>query len=153
MPRGNRALPAPCIERLRAAELVIHAGDLTGISFLRELRHVAPALEAIHGNMDDAEVRAALPAELVLEVDGIHIGVVHEPGPRRGHAERLSAKFPGCAAVVYGHTHLPEVEQTRGVWILNPGSPTERRRAPHRTMLEVLIEGETLRPQLISLDP
>ncbi|HEV8099589.1 MAG TPA: metallophosphoesterase family protein [Gaiellaceae bacterium] len=65
----------------------------------------------------------------------------HRPGPHRrpegGPGERLVAWFPGCDAVVYGHTHLPQLEQHRGVWILNPGSPTERRRAPARSMLAV----------------
>jgi predicted phosphodiesterase len=77
--------------------------------------------------------------------------MVHIPGPPAGRAERLVRRFPGCEAVVYGHTHIPEVTQHGGVWILNPGSPTERRRAPMRTMLMLRIEEETIEPELVEL--
>jgi putative phosphoesterase len=103
---------------------------------LRELEAYAP-VEAVFGNIDEPALRAALPERRVVDVDGAHIGLVHIAGPRAGRAERLVAWFPGCDAVVYGHTHLPQLEQHRGVWILNPGSPTERRRAPARSMLAV----------------
>ena len=68
-----------------------------------------------------------------------------------GREARLAARFPGCAAVLYGHTHLPQVEQHGGAWILNPGSPTERRPAPARTMLELRIAGGRLVPELVEL--
>jgi putative phosphoesterase len=103
---------------------------------LRELEACAP-VEAVFGNIDEPALRAALPERRVVEVDGARIGLVHIAGPRAGRAERLVAWFPGCDAVVYGHTHLPQLEQHRGVWILNPGSPTERRRAPARSMVAV----------------
>jgi putative phosphoesterase len=103
---------------------------------LRELEAYAP-VEAVFGNIDEPALRAALPERRVVEVDGARIGLVHIAGPRAGREERLVAWFPGCDAVVYGHTHLPQLEQHRGVWILNPGSPTERRRAPARSMLAV----------------
>jgi uncharacterized protein len=77
--------------------------------------------------------------------------MVHIPGPRVGREVRLVARFPGCDAIVYGHTHVPQVEEHKGVWILNPGSPTERRSSPERTMLELLVTGRDLAPQLISL--
>jgi predicted phosphodiesterase len=77
--------------------------------------------------------------------------MVHIPGPRAGREARLLARFPGCAAVVYGHTHVPQVERDEGVWILNPGSPTERRSSPERTMLELTVTGRKLAPKLVSL--
>jgi uncharacterized protein len=92
-------------------------------------------VEAVFGNMDEPALQAALPERRVVEVDGVRIGLVHVPGPRAGREERLLSWFPGCAAVVYGHTHLPQVERHRDAWILNPGSPTERRRAPARSLL------------------
>jgi predicted phosphodiesterase len=64
---------------------------------------------------------------------------------------RLRSWFPRCDAVVYGHSHLPQVELVEGVWILNPGSPTERRRAPERTMLLVRVQGAEIRPELVAL--
>ena len=139
--------PPACARELEAADLIVHAGDFVAASVLEELRQLGH-IEAVHGNMDDAELAAALPAERVVEAGGARIGVVHEPGPARRREERLRQRFPGCDAVVYGHTHLPQVSRDAGVWILNPGSPTERRRAPGHTMA-VLRSG---RPELVRLD-
>ena len=77
--------------------------------------------------------------------------MVHVPGPRAGREARLAARFPGCGAVVYGHTHLPQVERRDGVWILNPGSPTERRRGPFHSMLVLDVRAGRIRPELVRL--
>jgi putative phosphoesterase len=77
--------------------------------------------------------------------------MVHVPGPRAGREGRLAARFPGCDAVVYGHTHVPQVERHEGVWILNPGSPTERRSAPRHSMLELRIDAGAVEPELVLL--
>jgi putative phosphoesterase len=151
LPRGARRLPAECVRRLEAADLILHAGDLVGASFLAELRSLGPPVTAVHGNADDAEVRQLLPARRVVEVDGVAIGVTHEPGPRAGRSERLVEAFPGCAAVVYGHTHQPAVKRYEDVWLLNPGSPTERRRAPARTMLKLEVVDGRIAPTLVEL--
>jgi uncharacterized protein len=151
MPRGARTLPEACVQRLRAADLILHGGDVTGQAFLEELLALGPPVEAVYGNMDEPALKASLPKERVVEVGGARIGMVHIPGPRVGREARLVARFPGCDAIVYGHTHVPQVEEHKGVWILNPGSPTERRSSPERTMLEVLVTGRDLAPQLISL--
>jgi putative phosphoesterase len=153
MPRGGRSLPPRCVERLRAADLILHAGDVVARAFLEELQGFGPPVEAVHGNVDEPELRAMLPEERIVTVEGVRIGMTHVPGPAAGREERLAARFPGCAAVVYGHTHLPQVERAAGVWILNPGSPTERRRAPARTMLELDVQGAELLPELVVLDP
>jgi hypothetical protein len=147
MPRGARVLPADCVARLRAADLILHAGDLTGISFLDWLRELGPPIEAVHGNMDEPALQALLPETRVVEADGARIGMVHIPGPREGRTERLTALFPDCQVIVFGHTHLPERGRAGDVWLLNPGSPTERRRAPERTMLELV----DLAPRLVPL--
>jgi putative phosphoesterase len=151
MPRGARVLPEACVERLRAADLILHGGDVVGESFLEELRALGPPVEAVYGNMDEPALTASLPKERVLEVGAVRIGIVHIPGPRAGREARLLARFPGCDAILYGHTHVPQVEEHEGVWILNPGSPTERRSSPERTMLELEVVGRDLAPQLISL--
>ena len=101
--------------------------------------------------MDDAELRALLPRRRVVELDGLRVGMVHDAGPRAGREARLVASFPGCAAVVYGHSHWPQLELVDGVWVLNPGSPTERRRAPQRTMIELRVDGQELRADLVGL--
>jgi uncharacterized protein len=147
MPRGARALPEGCVERLRAADLILHAGDFTGAAFFAWLRRLGPPVEAVFGNMDEPSLQASLPETRIVEAEGLRIGMVHVPGPAVGRAAHLEAMFPGCDAIVYGHTHLPEVERVGGVWILNPGSPTERRRAPERTMIELVDSA----PALVSL--
>jgi putative phosphoesterase len=151
MPRGARVLPGACLERLRNADLILHGGDFTGQSFLQELLALGPAVEGVYGNMDDPALKASLPKERIVEAGGVRIGIVHIPGPRAGREERLLARFPGCHAIVYGHTHVPQVELHSGVWILNPGSPTERRSSPERTMVELEVSGSDLAPMLVSL--
>jgi uncharacterized protein len=152
LPRGGRRLPEACLAELERAELIVHAGDFVAPLVLEELRGLAP-VEAVYGNMDEPALRESLPKERVVEVGGARIGVVHIPGPVAGREARLSARFPGCGVVVYGHTHVPQVERVGpgGVWILNPGSPTERRRSPVHSMLVLDVEEGEIRPQLVTL--
>lgn len=151
MPRGGRRLPDACVERLRTADVILHAGDVVSAPVFEELRALGPPLHAVHGNMDDTALCAVLPETLVVEVGGLRIGMTHDPGPRPGREQRLAARFPGRAAVVYGHTHEPQVARAGETWILNPGSPTERRRAPSHTMLVLDVTGDRLTPDLIRL--
>ena len=151
LPRGTRALPDACVARLRAADLILHAGDVVSAAFLGELEALGPPVRAVYGNMDEQALRETLPKELVVEVGETRIGMVHVPGPAAGREARLTARFPGCDAVVYGHTHVPQVERHEGVWILNPGSPTERRRAPTHTMLELHVTAGRIEPELVQL--
>jgi putative phosphoesterase len=134
MPKGNRALPAECVERVRAAEAVIHAGDFFAASVLAELRALNPVVLAVHGNVDEPALRAELPESLEVEVGGRTVAVVHDSGPSKGRLTRMRARFPEADAVVFGHSHLPLHEEEDGFQIFNPGSPTERRRAPRHSM-------------------
>ena len=143
-------MPDACVAELEAAAVILHAGDVTAAAVLAELGSYGP-VEAVAGNMDDVELRAALPEERVVDVEGARIGMVHVPGPPVGREERLTRRFPGCAAVVYGHTHVPQVERHGGVWILNPGSPTERRRSPRHAMLVLDVSGGAIEPRLVDL--
>jgi hypothetical protein len=147
MPRGNRALPDRCLRVLEAADLILHTGDFTGDSVLALLEAYAP-VRAVHGNMDGWPLRERLPERTTVEAEGVRIGLVHDPGPAAGRNPRLRSWFPSCGIVVYGHTHRPEVTFEEAVWVVNPGSPTERRRAPGHTMA-VVRDG---RPELVSLD-
>lgn len=151
LPRGSRRLPDACAAELRRAEAILHAGDLTAVSFLEELLALGPPVHAIHGNADEPAVRERLPAELTIELAGVRISLVHIPGPRAGREERLRRRFPAADAVVYGHTHVPQIERVDGTWILNPGSPTERRRSPSRAMLCLELDRGRLRPLLFLL--
>jgi hypothetical protein len=152
LPRGSRRIPDSCLERLRSADLILHGGDLSTLSVLAALEALGPPVHAVYGNADEPAVRELLPKELVVEAGGARIGMAHVPGPAAGHQERLVRRFPGCDAVVYGHTHIPEVERHEGVWILNPGSPTERRKAPAHTMLVLEIEAGEITPELVVVD-
>jgi putative phosphoesterase len=146
LPRGSRRLPERCVELLRRAAAVVHTGDVVTAGALQELEAYAP-VHAVHGNADEPSLRAALPERLVVELDGLRIGVVHSGGARSGRHERLRAWFPGCDVIAYGHSHLPEIANVDGTWIVNPGSPTERRRAPARTVA-VVERGE---PRLVEV--
>jgi putative phosphoesterase len=151
LPRGGRTLPASCVEQLVAADLILHTGDVISQGFLEELERLGPPVHAVLGNMDEAALRAALPRERVVEVEGARIGMVHIAGDAVGRGASLRRRFEGCDAVVYGHTHVPQVERFEGMWILNPGSPTERRRAPHRAMLRPEVERGEIAPTLLTL--
>jgi putative phosphoesterase len=152
MPRGGRRLPDACVERLRAADLILHAGDVVAEEVFDELSALGPPVHAVHGNMDDAALCERLPETHIVEVAGRRmIGMTHDAGPRAGRDERLAARFPGCAAVVYGHTHEPQVARVGETWILNPGSPTERRRSPSHTMLVLGVADGEIAPELIRL--
>jgi uncharacterized protein len=135
MPRGGRRLPPGCVERLAKADLIVHAGDLLTVAVLRELEAIGPVV-AVQGNVDDTALRAALPETALVPLDhGLSLAVVHDAGPSRGRLERMRRRFPRADAVVFGHSHLPLHEQASdGFQIFNPGSPTERRRAPSHTM-------------------
>jgi putative phosphoesterase len=152
LPRGGRRLGERCVELLARADLILHAGDVTGARVLDELRRLGD-IRAVRGNMDDAELQQLLPERVIVDVAGMRIGMVHDPGPRAGRAARLVARFPGCDAVVYGHTHVPERTRHEGVWILNPGSPTERRSSPSHSLLSVRVTSAGLEPELVLLPP
>jgi putative phosphoesterase len=130
MPKGERALPERAVEILGEAEAALHGGDFFTVATLREIEALCPGpLHAVHGNVDEGELRAALPETLEVEFDGARIAMVHDAGPSKA---RL--------AVVFGHSHMPLHEGEDGFQIFNPGSPTERRRAPRHSMGLLRIE-------------
>jgi putative phosphoesterase len=152
IPRGPRRLPPTCVAQLRAAELIIHAGDLSTLTVLSELRGYGETV-AVHGNVDEWNVVQALPATAVVEFHGQRIAIVHDAGPAQGRLGRLRRRFPGADAVVFGHSHLPLHEtDPDGFQIFNPGSPTERRRAPRHTMGVASVESGKLEFRLLALD-
>ena len=156
LPRGSRQLPAACLERLGAADLIVHAGDWSTGSVLASIRREFAEVVGVHGNADDAEVRGVLPDRLELDVGhGLQMGVVHDAGPANGRLVRLRARFPGAAAVVFGHSHLPlhEVDPESGFAIFNPGSPTDKRRQPTFTMGWAETDAAGIRFSLIDLGP
>jgi putative phosphoesterase len=151
MPRGRRALPAACVERLEASDLILHAGDVMTLDVLLEIEAIGPPVAAVHGNVDSDELRRHLPAERIVEVDGARIAIVHDGGPSRGRLERLRLRFPDADALVFGHSHIPLHEERDGFQIFNPGSPTERRGSPQRTMGVARLQGGRIEFELIAL--
>jgi putative phosphoesterase len=152
LPRGARRIPDACLERLRAADLILHAGDLTGASVLHELEQLGPPVAAVQGNVDDEEVRRLLPEERAVNADGVRIAMLHDAGPSKGRIERMRLRFPDADALVFGHSHVPVHEQRDGFQIFNPGSPTDRRRQPRHTMGIARVEDGRVSFQHVVLD-
>ena len=153
LPRGARRLPEACVARLRAADLVIHAGDLVREEVLDALEALGPPVRAVHGNVDEPALQARLPAELVLDLDGVRLAIVHDAGPARGRAARMRRRFPDAHAVVFGHSHIPLHEVAEdGLVLFNPGSPTDRRRQPRHTMGAGETAAGALRLEVVALD-
>ena len=152
MPRGARRLPDDCVARLRAADLIVHAGDFVTVEVLHELESLARVV-GVHGNVDSPDLRRQLPAAALVREDGAAIAVLHDAGRAGGRVERLRRRFPEAGAVVFGHSHIPLHERAPdGFQIFNPGSPTERRRAPHHTMGVATVTGGAIEFELIRLD-
>jgi uncharacterized protein len=129
---------------------VIHAGDVTEPAFLERLRNRARNVVAVHGNNDLTLTQ--LPERVVVELGGVRIAVIHDSGAARGRRERLRARFPGARVVVYGHSHIPVVDDDRDLLLLNPGSPTDRRRMPTFTMGVLrLRDGAVLEARIVDL--
>lgn len=122
------------------------------MAVLEELRAYGD-VAAVHGNVDEDALRAQLPAQLKLDLDGRQVGVIHDGGRRIGRLERLRRAFPDAEAVIFGHSHVPLHETgADGFQIFNPGSPTDRRRAPHHTMGMAHVDRSPLSFELIDLD-
>ncbi|MDQ2966794.1 MAG: metallophosphatase family protein [Actinomycetota bacterium] len=151
LPRGTRALPEECVRLIASADLVLHAGDFVSVQLLQELEKLGPPVVGVCGNMDEQALKQVLPKQRVVEVDGVQIGMVHDPGPRERREARLAARFEDCGAVVYGHTHVPQVERFQHLWVLNPGSPTERRSAAVHSMIVLSVKGARITPELVTL--
>jgi uncharacterized protein len=153
LPRGARQLPRACVERIAAADLLLHAGDFVTVDVLRELEALGAPVAAVHGNVDSVELHNMLPAERVVEADGARVALVHDAGPRRGRLDRMRRRFGDRAeAVVFGHSHLPLHETgPDGFQIFNPGSPTDRRRAPTHTMGLARVSGGRVNFELVEL--
>jgi hypothetical protein len=154
LPRGARRLPAACLSKLAAADLIVHAGDFSRAAVLASLRSLGPPVVAVHGNVDDVSLCAELPETAVVEAGGARIAVIHDAGPSRARLERMRRRFPDADAVVFGHSHLPLLERSadRAFQIFNPGSPTERRRAPHHTMGLARVRDGQVTFELVDLD-
>lgn len=150
---GPDLLPA-CRDRLRSADLIIHAGDLADMPTLQMMRSIGPIVVAVHGNADDDEVRRALPPTATVELPGLVLGITHNGGAEVGRLERMRRKFPECGGVIFGHSHIPLFARADdGFFILNPGSAADRRRQPRHSMAEItLMDGHPPTVQFVAVD-
>jgi uncharacterized protein len=145
VPLRARRLPDRVWQAVDQADLVVHAGDWVVPTLLDELQERAARLVGVFGNNDGPELRARLPEVATEVVDGVRLGVVHETGPARGREARMRALYPDLDLLVFGHSHIPWDTTADGLRLLNPGSPTDRRRQPHCTFMTVTAERGEIR--------
>jgi putative phosphoesterase len=126
-------LPAGAVAWLERADVVLHAGDIVAPEVLDELWSFAP-VHAVLGN-NDHQLARLLPETVLVDLAGVPVGMIHDSGPKAGRAARLKVRFPTADVVVFGHSHLPVVQEgIDGQILFNPGSPTQRRMAPTHTI-------------------
>ncbi|MEV4756532.1 metallophosphoesterase [Micromonospora sp. NPDC049559] len=155
VPKRAHDLPAPLWEAIDAADVVIHAGDWVAEPLLDAIEARARRLVGVYGNNDGPGLRARLPEVARVELDGLRLAVVHETGARTGREQRCAARFPDRDLLVFGHSHIPwDTVAPGGLRLLNPGSPTDRRRQPYATFLTAEVAGGRLdRVRLHRLPP
>jgi putative phosphoesterase len=137
---GTRRLPDRVYAELRDADVVLHCGDVVEQALLDELATFAP-VHAVLGN-NDVMLRGVLPERLVVELDGVRVGMVHDSGATKGRAARVHRMFPDCDIVLFGHSHAPvDDEGVDGQRLFNPGSPTQRRMQPHPSFGTLTFSG------------
>jgi hypothetical protein len=140
VPKRARDLPNEVWQEVEGADVVIHAGDWVEPALLDQLETRAARLVGVVGNNDGPELAARLPDVAYVVLDGLRCAVVHDTGPAAGREARCEARFPDQDVVIFGHSHIPWDSRTpQGIRLLNPGSPTDRRRQPHHTYLTAVV--------------
>jgi putative phosphoesterase len=134
LPNRARRLPDAVLSAVDGADGVVHAGDWVDEATLDLLMGRTPLLIGVAGNNDGAALHERLPEVAVATIEGVRLAVVHETGAATGRERRMDARFPDAEVVVFGHSHIPwDTTTPGGLRLLNPGSPTDRRRQPRHT--------------------
>jgi putative phosphoesterase len=145
VPKRARDLPARVWDEVAGADVVLHAGDWVEPELLDELEARATRLVACWGNNDGAELRRRLPERADVTLGGLRFTVVHETGAATGREARMANEYPGTDVLVFGHSHIPwDTTASTGLRLLNPGSPTDRRRQPFCTYMTATVERAVL---------
>ena len=144
VPKRARDLPPQVWDAVAAADVVIHAGDWVDAGLLDDLQDRSRRVVACWGNNDGDELRRRLPERADVELGGLRFTVVHETGGAAGRDARMAKAYPETDVLVFGHSHIPwDTRADTGLRLLNPGSPTDRRRQPHCTyMTATAADGE-----------
>jgi putative phosphoesterase len=146
VPTRARQLPAQLWRAVESADLVVHAGDWVDATLLDELIDRGAAIIGVYGNNDGPDLRDRLPKIARVTVAGVRTAVVHETGPRDGRETRVQRAFPDVDLLIFGHSHIPwDTTTPEGLRMLNPGSPTDRRRQPFGTYLTAVLDDGTVR--------
>ena len=148
IPRRARALPEELVPHLKEADLILHAGDLIEPSLLDELSAHAP-VRAVKGNVDPPDLD--LPETLELGFGGVRVAMIHDSGRKEGRRRRLTRRFPEARVVVFGHSHIPFLEDKDGLLLLNPGSPTDKRQQPEYTFALLRAEEGRVWAEILTL--
>ena len=148
-------LPAPVWDAVDAADVVVHAGDWVSVDLLDALEARAKRVVGVYGNNDGAALRARLPEVAKVELGGVRFAVVHETGAAAGRERRCAAAYPDVDVLVFGHSHIPwDTTAPGGLRLLNPGSPTDRRRQPTFTWMTAdAADGRLTEVELHHLEP
>lgn len=140
-------LPAQVWDEVSRADVVLHAGDWVGTELLDRLEAAAARVLGCYGNNDGPKLRARIPAVAEIELAEVHITVIHETGGANGRERRMDRRYPGADLIIFGHSHMPWDSTTpAGKRLLNPGSPTDKRRQPHATFQTLEIEAGVIGP-------
>jgi putative phosphoesterase len=154
VPVRARRLPSQVWDEVERADVVVHAGDWVDVRLLDELEERAHQVVGVVGNNDGPRLRARLPEVARQTLAGVRVAVVHETGARQGRERRALERFPDTDLLVFGHSHIPWDTSTGGLRLLNPGSPTDRRREPDCTYLTLTVErGQISDVELHRLSP
>ena len=140
IPKRIRDLPSQVWDEVDRADVVLHAGDWVDVSLIDALGERAPRLIGCWGNNDGPALRARLPEEADATLEGVRFTVVHETGGAKGRDERLARRYPDTDVLMFGHSHIPwDSTAATGLRLLNPGSPTDRRRQPQCTYMTATV--------------
>ncbi|SNR73333.1 hypothetical protein SAMN06272737_121112 [Blastococcus mobilis] len=146
VPKRSRDLPHSLWTAISGADVVVHAGDWVDAALLDQFEARSRRLLAVYGNNDHGTLRERLPEIARAEIEGIRFAVVHETGDAEGRELRCAARFPDADVLVFGHSHIPwDTTAPSGLRLLNPGSPTDRRRQPHGTYVTAVADDGQLR--------